>query len=71
MILIYFLMDKFLVFFGVSTNVLPYARDYVYITLAGFIFLSFSICSNNYIRAEGNPEASMYVMVIGAVLNII
>ncbi len=71
MALIYIFMDKFLTFFGASAQVLPYARDYAYITLAGFIFLSFSICSNNYIRAEGNPRASMYVVAIGALINII
>ncbi len=71
MIFIYAFMDKFLVFFGASVQVLPYARDYAYITLIGFVFLSFSISSNNYIRAEGNPRAAMYVMAIGAILNII
>ena len=71
MIFIYAFMEKILVFFGASAQVLPYARDYAYITLAGFVFLSFSISSNNYIRAEGNPRAAMYVMAIGAILNII
>jgi len=71
MVIIYAFMDKFLIFFGASTQVLPYAREYAYITLIGFVFLSFSISSNNYIRAEGNPRAAMYVMAIGTVLNII
>ncbi|MCG2790905.1 MAG: MATE family efflux transporter [Actinomycetia bacterium] len=71
MVFIYIFMDKFLVFFGASAQVLPYARDYTRIVLAGFIFLSFSINSNNYIRAEGNPRAAMYVMAIGAIINII
>lgn len=70
-ILIYIFMDKCLVFFGASAQVLPYARDYTSIILAGFIFFSFSISSNNYIRAEGNPRAAMYVMAIGAIINII
>ena len=71
MVIFYTFMEKFLVFFGASAQVLPYAREYAYITLIGFIFLSFSISSNNFIRAEGNPRAAMYVMAIGAVLNII
>ncbi|MBU2563294.1 MAG: polysaccharide biosynthesis C-terminal domain-containing protein, partial [Actinobacteria bacterium] len=71
MVFIYIFMDKFLVFFGASAQVLPYARDYTRIVLAGFIFLSFSINSNNYIRAEGNPRAAMHVMTIGAIINII
>ncbi|MFA5014627.1 MAG: MATE family efflux transporter [Actinomycetota bacterium] len=71
MAIFYAFMEKLLVFFGASAQVLPYARDYAYIMLIGFIFLSFSISSNNFIRAEGNPRAAMYVMAIGAVLNII
>ncbi len=67
----YLFMDHFLVFFGASEQVLPYARDYLGIILIGFLFYSFSITSNNLIRAEGNPKASMYVMLIGAVANII
>jgi len=71
MVLIYAFMDKFLVFFGASAQVLPYARDYAYITLAGFILLSFTLNSNSCIRAEGSPRAAMYAMGIGGIINII
>ena len=71
MVFIYIFMDKCLVFFGASAQVLPYARDYTSIVLSGIIFFSFSVSSNNYIRAEGNPRAAMYVMAIGAMMNII
>ena len=64
-------MDKLLIFFGASEDVLPYARDYMEIILFGFIFFSFGISSNNIIRAEGKPRAAMYPLIIGAVLNII
>jgi len=70
MVISFIFIDKFLIFFGASKEVLPYAKDYMRIILLGFIFLSFSICSNNIIRAEGRPRAAMYSMVIGAVLNI-
>ena len=71
MVFIYIFIDKCLLFFGASPQVLPYARDYTSIILAGFIFFSFSISGNNYIRAEGNPRAAMYAMAIGAIINII
>jgi len=71
MVLIYPFMDKFLIFFGASAQVLPYAKDYAYIILAGFIFLSFAVNSNSCIRAEGSPRAAMYAMGIGALMNII
>jgi putative MATE family efflux protein len=37
----------------------------------GSIFFSFSVSSNNLIRAEGNAKVAMFSMLIGTVLNII
>lgn len=68
---IYFFSEDILRFLGASSEVLPYARDYLNVMLLGFIFLSFSINGTNLIRAEGKPRASMYEMLIGAILNII
>jgi len=50
----YIFIDKLLVFFGASRNVLPYAIEYTSIILLGSVFFSFSISSNNFIRAEGS-----------------
>ena len=71
MVLAFFFIDEILLFFGASSEVLPYSRDYLSIILFGFIFFSFSLSSNYIIRAEGRPRAAMYPMIIGAVLNII
>jgi len=71
MIIAFIFVDKILVFFGASPDVLPYARDYLSIILFGFIFFSFSLASNHIIRAEGKPRAAIYPMMVGAVLNII
>src|SRR4030066_1400670 len=71
MVLAFIFSDKILIFFGASSDVLPYARDYLSIILFGFIFFSFSLASNHIIRAEGRPRAAVYPMIIGAVLNII
>ncbi|MBL7123650.1 MAG: MATE family efflux transporter [Actinobacteria bacterium] len=67
----YIFIEEILIFFGASSEVLPYALDYTSIILLGLVFFSFSISSNNFIRAEGNPRAAMYSMTIGAVANII
>lgn len=64
-------MDKILIFFGASKDVIVYSRDYMSVILLGFMFQSFDIAGNNIIRAEGKPKASMYVLILGAVLNII
>lgn len=71
MIPAFLFIDEILLFLGASEQVLPSARDYLSIILWGFVFFSFSIFSNNIIRAEGRPRASMYSVVIGAVANII
>ena len=68
---IYLFSDRILKFLGASSEVLPYARDYLEIMLFGFLFLSFSINGSSLIRAEGKPRASMYEMILGAVSNII
>lgn len=71
MAIAFIFMDKILIFFGASSDVLPYASDYLSVILFGFIFFSFSLASNHIIRAEGRPRAAVYPMIIGAVLNII
>ena len=71
MIPCYIFIDKIIYFFKVSPEVFQYSRDYMFIILMGFIFLSFSVVGNNLIRAEGKPKAAMYPLIFGAVLNII
>lgn len=68
---IYIFSEDILRFLGASSEVMPYARDYLNIMLLGFIFLSFSVNGTNLIRAEGKPRASMYEMLAGSILNII
>ncbi len=65
------LLDPLLQFFGASSKVLPYARQYLYIILYGTVFQSIGFGMNNFIRAEGNPRIAMYTMLIGAILNTI
>jgi len=64
-------LDSILVQFGASAEVLPYAREYLRIILAGAIFQAIGFGMNNFIRAEGNPNIAMKTMLIGAVVNII
>lgn len=64
-------LDPVLKLFGASSEVLPYARDYMGIILLGTIFQSLSFGMNSFIRAEGNPRKAMATMLIGAVLNAI
>ena len=63
-------LDPLLRLFGASDTILPYAREYVSIVLAGSVFMGLGFGMNNFIRAEGNPRIAMATMLIGAVLNI-
>jgi len=71
MIPCFFLMDRILLFFGASQDVIGYAKNYMSIILFGFMFQSFDVAGNSIIRSEGRPRASMYVLILGAALNII
>lgn len=66
-----FFIEPLLTFFGASSEVMPYAKDYLQIILLGTTFQTFSFGMNSYIRAEGNPVVSMTSMLIGAISNII
>ncbi|MFC1967337.1 MATE family efflux transporter [Chloroflexota bacterium] len=56
---------------GSSESILPYARDYMTIIVAGIIFPTVSITLNSLVRAEGNARVAMTAMIVGAVSNII
>jgi putative MATE family efflux protein len=71
MIPCFFLMDRILIFFGASPEVFVFSKDYLSVILFGFMFQSFDIAGNSIIRSEGKPRASMYVLILGASLNII
>lgn len=61
--------DPILRFFGASTAILPYARDYIHIVGSGFPLFALSMAASTLLRAEGNTKASMLGMVLGAGLN--
>lgn len=55
--------------FGASSEVLPYARDFVHIIMLGSVFGAIGMGMNNFIRAEGNPVRAMSTQVMGALIN--
>ncbi|WP_099188382.1 MATE family efflux transporter [Tepidibacter mesophilus] len=64
-------IDPILLLFGATTEIMPYAKDYVSIILLGSLFNQFAMSTNSLIRAEGNAKAAMFTMLVGAVLNTI
>ncbi|MCK5781871.1 MAG: MATE family efflux transporter [Flavobacteriales bacterium] len=67
----YIFPDTILKLFGGDGEILPYAREYYLIVLAGSPFLGLSMAGNNIIRSEGNARMSMVVMIISSILNLI
>lgn len=63
--------DQILTACGAGPEVMPYARDFTLIIVAGGVFSTFGMGANNFIRAEGNPRVSMYTQILGAVANVI
>lgn len=56
---------------GAEGNVLDLAVRYLRIVFLGSFFVNFAQSANMIIRAEGLMKKAMYIMVAGAVLNII
>jgi putative MATE family efflux protein len=57
--------------FGASPTIYPYAKEYYQIIIFASILFITAMSSNNILRAEGQAQAAMKTMIIGAVMNII
>ncbi len=57
--------------FGASSRILPLAREYALIIIAGSVVNGTAFSLNNFIRSEGSPGTAMFTMLIGGISNII
>jgi len=64
-------LEKMLVLFGASNEILPLAKEYTKILILGSVFTMINMTLNNSLRAEGSAKISMIALSIGAALNII
>jgi putative MATE family efflux protein len=64
-------IDRLLPLFGATPEAIPYARDYLRITLYGNVFMHLAFGLSNLMRAEGNARQSMHCMIVGAVANTV
>ena len=64
-------MKELLIWFGGSEQTIPYAEEYLYITIPGNILAGLSFSYNAVMRASGYPRKAMITMLIGAFLNVI
>lgn len=70
-VIVLLFLEPLLVIFGVTDDILPYARDYLGITALGVPFLVLTTGGNHLIRADRSPTYSMACMLTGAVINTI
>ena len=64
-------LDDILRVLGASPQVLPFARQYLQIIIAGSVLQGLSFGLNGLIRGEGNPRVAMVTMLIGSLLNVL
>ena len=63
--------DPLLHLFGVESDTMTFANEYLNIILFGAVFNVVGFSMNNMIRSEGNAKIAMYSMLISAGTNII
>ncbi|NLA85712.1 MAG: MATE family efflux transporter, partial [Clostridiales bacterium] len=64
-------LDRILLLFGASGDVLPYALEYGRILLFGCIFQMIAIGITNYMRVEGKTGLAMTSVIVGPLINIV
>ncbi len=64
-------LEGLLLFFGSTETILPYAKDYAVIILAGAPIMCSSFVLTNILRAEGKAITSMLALTSGGLVNII
>jgi putative MATE family efflux protein len=70
-ILSYFFLDKILFYFGAGEATLPYARDFMRITLLGLPISHVMIGMNNIMRSTGYPQKAMLTSIVSVLINIV
>ncbi|MCF8054725.1 MAG: MATE family efflux transporter [Deltaproteobacteria bacterium] len=69
-LLVFLFCDEILLFMGTSPEVIPLARHYLHIYIIGTPLLLFVMMTNNLMRAEGRPKASMGIILVFALVGL-
>lgn len=64
-------LNPILKLLGATDNIMPYAVTYTSIYIISSIFNVFNVTMNNIVTSEGAAKTTMFVLLIGAFLNII
>ena len=66
-----FFLEPLLYLFGATELMMPYAQPYARIICLGILFGIFSTGMSYFIRADGDPRYSSFVLLSGAVFNMV
>lgn len=64
-------LEPLLYFFGASSDVLPYAHDFMTVILLGNVITHIYMGLNAMLRSAGHPKKAMYATVVTIIINII
>ena len=70
-VLLYAFLDQALALVGASADVLPYAEEYMKISMIGFTIWGIGAGMNHFIRSSGHPNIALITQIVGNVVNII
>ena len=70
MITSFFFINQILYIFGSNEELIPYARDYLLISIWAIPFNALALLSSAVFRSEGNIKISMITVLIGSLFNI-
>lgn len=64
-------LEPMLYFFGASKEVLPYARDFMVVILAGNVITHIYMGLNALLRSAGHPKKAMYATIVTIIINVV
>ncbi len=64
-------LNPILIFFGASSQMLPYTRDFMIIILAGNVVSHTYIGLNALLHSAGHPSKAMHVTIIAVFMNLV
>lgn len=70
-IVVLLFLDPILIFFGASTETLPYAHDYMFVILIGNVVTHMYMGLNALLRSIGSPQKAMYATLLTVVINLV
>jgi putative MATE family efflux protein len=70
-VIVLIFLDPILLFFGASSETLPYAHDFMFVITLGNVVIHMYFGLNALMRATGNPKRSMYATIFSVIINVI